>query len=188
MQKLFDHTFIPIRTCDRRSKQIPKRFVVCKVDRVTNTKLYGKYVMKCDRIRKAGNSQGLDLYSAMTSDVDGIEGLQGTRPLEPKINEWHLFHGTSPENAKRICETGFQQNSQKKKGHLLYGPGTYFAESCFKADEYAGNTKCDDTGLFCMLLARVVGGRVYFTSEVKPSVPELRQFKDFGYNSILGDR
>eukprot|EP00427_Karlodinium_veneficum_P017479 CAMPEP_0169148164 /NCGR_PEP_ID=MMETSP1015-20121227/48688_1 /TAXON_ID=342587 /ORGANISM="Karlodinium micrum, Strain CCMP2283" /LENGTH=75 /DNA_ID=CAMNT_0009216581 /DNA_START=1 /DNA_END=225 /DNA_ORIENTATION=- len=57
--------------------------------------------------------------------------------LDPGCNEWFLWHGTSADGARNICETDFKQSKAGSATGTLYGPGTYFAESCTKADEYA---------------------------------------------------
>merc|ERR1711871_1398279 len=106
--------------------------------------------------------------------------------LDQTCNEWVLWHGTSIAGAKAICETDFKQSFAGSATGTLYGPGTYFAESCTKADEYA---KSDDSGEYVMLLVRVVGGRVRYTAEPEPDAQALTNDVLHGdYDTVLGDR
>jgi hypothetical protein len=68
----------------------------------------------------------------------------------------------------------------------LYGRGTYLSDSCTKADEYAGEVEKD---LFCLMLCRVMGGRVKYTDEVTPDAAALeRSVLEGEFDSVLGDR
>merc|ERR1719446_1394620 len=107
-------------------------------------------------------------------------------PTDKSMNEWYLFHGTSPAGAKAICSTDFKQLYAGSATGTLYGPGTYFSDSCTKADEYA---KEGESGIRVMLLCRVMGGRVKYTDEVAPDAAELtRSVLQGPYDSIYGDR
>merc|ERR1719387_2648924 len=91
-------------------------------------------------------------------------------PLDDRCNEWYLWHGTSFDGAVSICATDFKQSLAGSATGTLYGPGTYFSDSCTKADEYA---KEGESGIRVMLLCRVMGGRVNYTDEVAPDAAEL---------------
>lgn len=65
--------------------------------------------------------------------------------------------------------------------------GLYFAESCTKADEYAGNE--DPTGYYsdvcALLLCRVCLGKFHYTTE--PEADALQKFLDGDRDSTLAD-
>jgi hypothetical protein len=106
--------------------------------------------------------------------------------LAEACNEWYLFHGTSPEAARQICESSFKLNLSGTRTGTLYGKGVYCAESITKADEYA---KPNSAGRYAVLLCRVLGGRVRQTEEVAPDPEELLQSCIHGvYDSVVGDR
>merc|ERR1712050_441658 len=67
----------------------------------------------------------------------------------------------------------------------LYGRGSYLAESVTKADEYS---KLE--GEFCcVLLCRVLGGRVRYCDERAPDADALtRDCMEGAYDCIVGDR
>merc|ERR1719171_2647464 len=100
----------------------------------------------------------------------------GDDALDESCNEWFLWHGASQAAARSICETDFKQSLSGTTTGMLYGPGTYFAESCTKADEYAKEEDTDDhTKVYTMLLCRVVGGRVMYTAEAEPVAADLTE-------------
>jgi len=53
-----------------------------------------------------------------------------------EINEHYLFHGTKKDTANSIRYDGI--DNRLGSDHLLFGKGTYFAESTTKADQYPG--------------------------------------------------
>lgn len=119
------------------------------------------------------------------SDVTKIIG----GPLDQSCNEWLLWHGTSLEGARQICNEDFKQRYAGSATGTLYGPGTYFAESCTKADEYAKQAEVDGDVVYTLLLCRVIGGLVKYTDEVEPDAQVLTHaVLHDQYDSVLGDR
>merc|ERR1719183_894060 len=106
--------------------------------------------------------------------------------IDPSINEFYLFHGTSPEAAASITEGEFRLDLAGTNAGTLYGRGVYFAESATKSDEYA---KQDERGLYPMLICRVTLGRILYTDEEYPSSSKLiNQCTSGTHHSVLGDR
>jgi len=110
--------------------------------------------------------------------------------LDKSINEFLLFHGTSPTAAQSICDTEF---STSHAGLSLnrYGDGILFAESSSKADEYAQD---DAEGvyqsLYAMLVCRVTCGRMLSSLAKTPDAQALKSLctgKEATYRSVLGD-
>merc|ERR1712094_5690 len=89
-------------------------------------------------------ARGLSLAGSYPK-FSNIKTMQVWAPLakdysiEPGVNEWYLFHGTSQEAAAVICSKDFKINLAGDNTGTLYGRGSYFAESITKADEYARN-------------------------------------------------
>lgn len=112
------------------------------------------------------------------------EGAGGDA-LDPEINKWYLWHGTSASAARNICSSDFKMRLAGSATGTLYGRGSYLAESITKADEYAKQEK----GHYTVLLCRVLGGRVFYTDERTPDPELLTQACTEGdYDCIIGDR
>ena len=77
--------------------------------------------------------------------------------LDPGLNEFYLWHGSSVAAIGAISEDGFDMSVS---GKGLFGRGIYFAECSSKADEYASpDRKGEYEGMCAMILCRVVLGR-----------------------------
>lgn len=205
MQKVMDASAKRSWTRDRgrdengKTKPVPVGFEVIKVKRNENPKIWRKYALKRGLIKENLAQDDLpdeDAFQEFPVKTGGAgePGFTFEEPMDASCNEWFLWHGTSVEGAKRICEVDFQQRLAGTATGTLYGPGTYFAESCTKADEYAKVVVGDlneeeDEDLLVMMLCRVVGGRVKYTDEVEPDTEVLVDSVMHGhYDSVLGDR
>merc|ERR1711879_178769 len=105
---------------------------------------------------------------------------------EEDMNELFLWHGSSHQVALSIVESEFKQPYAGSATGTLYGPGTYFTDSCTKADEYA---KPDETDTRVMLLCRVMCGRMRYNDEAAPDAAALtRNVLQGPYDSVYGDR
>jgi hypothetical protein len=122
-----------------------------------------------------------------------------SRPLEEKINEAYLWHGTKYENVEHIFSQDFRMG---RKALGFFGKGLYFAESCAKADEYAGEHEHID-GWYCehsdksvlagkrvcvMLLCRVVLGQVDVEEREGSYSQKVGTPKTHTYDSLFGER
>lgn len=172
-----------------RRKPVPVGFEALSVQRNENSRIWRKYALKKALIKGSLSVEDVALqeYAVKTALV-GTLSFMSDAPLDPSCNEWFLWHGTSYETAKLICEIDFKQKYAGSTTGMLYGPGTYFADSCTKADEYARESTEGD-GVFTMLLCRVMGGLVMYTDEVEPNAADLTDACLHGpYDSVLGDR
>lgn len=111
--------------------------------------------------------------------------------LRADVNEFYVFHGTSPMAAKSIFDNNFKVDLAGTGTGSLYGPGLYFSEASSKSDEYAHAEK--DTifaGQYALLVCRVCCGNINYCDEVNPPVESLVNtiVKDGTHHSVLGDR
>mmetsp|Transcript_54842 Transcript_54842/g.101462 ORF Transcript_54842/g.101462 Transcript_54842/m.101462 type:complete len:535 (+) Transcript_54842:97-1701(+) len=175
-------------------KKVPNAFEVVELQRNENAKIWRKYALKRRLIKDnltedTSDMEKIEVKTSVAGDWPGAAGL-----LDGSINEWHLWHGTSVAGAKQICEVDFKQRYAGSVTGTLYGPGTYFADSCTKADEYAGVVPTGDSvdpddPVYIILLCRVIGGRVNYNDEVEPNAEDLTaSCLHDKYDSVLGDR
>lgn len=202
-QMLFDMTHRGVRTKDRRTS-LPKRLLVKEVVVVQNSENLFRYIRRRERIRKelASVTQTLSLgllgnpqvcktfemlpdgrqFHTVWQEVDELT----SNVIDPDINEFYLFHGTTAESAAAITEGDFRLDLAGTNAGTLYGRGVYFAECASKSDEYA---KADSRGLLPMLVCRVTLGRVLYTAEEYPkTAPLVKQCTTGTHHSVLGDR
>jgi hypothetical protein len=185
VQKMINKSYMKVKTRDRRDGNVPQSFTVLDVKRVENPKIWRKYSLKKMLVKADISTADVDRHRVKT-DLGERINFMGHDALDASCNEWFLWHGTSAEGALRICDTDFQQRLAGSTTGTLYGPGTYFAESITKADEYA---KGDENGVHTVLLNRVVGGRVRYTDESSPDAVGLTEDVLHGdYHCVLGDR
>merc|ERR1712032_398106 len=179
-----------------RTEQVPDSYEVVRVERNENIRLWLKYLLKKTLMTEAIDSPGfhannnavpMELYTMMTSEkVGSLPFLAGNR-ADASVNEWFLWHGGSSDGIKSIADQEFKQLYAGKTTGTLYGSGTYLTDSCTKADEYAREDPA--TGLYGLLLCRVMGGRVLYNDQVSPDAKFLvNNVLQGPYDSVFGDR
>lgn len=197
MQKLLDSTWKDVRTRDAkihgRSGKM-ERFEVVMVQRNENPKVWGPYFKLRARLaKKLAQDGGCQTYDIKTKG----EADEETNPLYERAglmeagNEFYLFHGTKPSAVKAICDDDFLVDMAGQNAGTLFGPGLYFAEASTKADEYADDDKEGIfSGLYAMILCRVMCGNMNYTDEVRPNVQSLVDsiLTSHTHHSVLGDR
>jgi hypothetical protein len=130
---------------------------VLSVERVENEILWRRYETAREILKKtcAGNR-----IQSLTRATKWQPAIPSKAELSPGINEFYLFHGTSWNIARTICEHGFDERVANDSG--LYGAGSYFAINACKSHQYSlGHRDSDDT--LVMLVCRVVMGSPYCT-------------------------
>jgi len=178
-----------------RTERVPDGYEVVKVERNENVRLWLKYLLKKTLMAEAINDPGStnndlpkwEKYEMMTSEKAAtLPFLQCNRP-NGELNEWFLWHGGSSEGIKSIADQEFKQLYAGKTTGTLYGAGTYLTDSCTKADEYAREDPT--TGLYGLLLCRVMGGRVLYNDQVAPNAKFLvNNVLQGDYDCVFGDR
>lgn len=191
VQQLMDASAKATWTRDRgRNSSVPSGYEVVRVDRNENVKAWLKYYLQKALIVEALMDAPIPQYRMRTSQlVQTLPMMDLTRPDEA-VNEWYLWHGSSSKGAVRIAETEFKQALAGSSTGTLYGHGSYLSDSCTKADEYSKEiVDGKDSGLFCIMLCRVMGGQVRYTDEVAPKAKALMtDVLEGEYDCILGDR
>eukprot|EP00397_Hematodinium_sp_SG-2012_P001695 GEMP01001700.1.p1 GENE.GEMP01001700.1~~GEMP01001700.1.p1 ORF type:complete len:1312 (+),score=317.68 GEMP01001700.1:407-3937(+) len=200
VQSLFNETYQRIITRDRTGG-LSRRYLVQRIQAVQNVETWKDYLNRCDQIRdqcRQDSPSSAPISDAQWQSWSGnIMALRKheqilemfTLPaLDPSINEFFFFHGTTPEAADKIAQCHFDMSYASKSG--LFGAGIYFAESCSKSDEYV---KPNKNNQFPILLVRVALGRMNYCAEKEPwKDPGRRALEDSclsgGFHSVLGDR
>lgn len=203
VQQMFDVTWKDIVTRDRKGSK-PVRLEVVNVQRFEDSQMWQAYTDQKRQIRERGEFQSiLELDADLTkgevlTDAFAQYLAPGGR-LDKKTNEHYLFHGTSPEGAENIAESGFQLTLAGSHAGTMFGKGAYFSECSSKADEYASpglgpGHKLGSRGFvqkqdeYAMLLCRVRCGKMFRAlraSEQTAFVPMIEQGLIDG---VLGDR
>jgi len=189
IQRLLDRTFREKATRDRLER-IPKRLRLVSAHRIEDQSMWSRYFLQKARIKALRNScQAVcDMEGSGEVKTMAVLSDEYRKQLSKDVNEFYLFHGTSPTGAFGIQESGFQLNLAGSATGTMFGPGAYFAECCSKSDEYA---KCDVSGVFAgvyaFLLCRVVCGEMFriTRSDIPAVQTALRTHK---FDAVLGDR
>lgn len=199
MQQLVDVTYSGwgglgklTRTRDRAADKIPTRLEVRSVVYVQNAEAFVSYRARRQEIVRElpADAPTADVWDVKTARVSfaGV-GRHTESPVNPRINEYYLWHGTNPEAACGITDTEFDVRRAGTAYGMLYGPGIYLAESCMKADEY---TRPDRRGWYPLVLCRTLLGKICYCDTVDPIplAPSLEADCRRGgrHHSVLGDR
>jgi len=151
-QDLFDMTHSKVRTRDRRGT-VPNRLVVKEVNIIQNTSNFLDYKRRREKIRALSQQNGIriplgDLAKSNVcktfkplpkcSDMQFHEIWKKVRgaalePIDPSINEFYLFHGTSPAAARGITDGDFRIDLAGSNAGTLYGKGCIFVRLLRKA-------------------------------------------------------
>jgi hypothetical protein len=203
VQKMFDTTWKSVVTRDRRGGA-PSRLEVVSVSRFEDSDMWAKYQSQKEQISTRGK-----LPSIMELDGDFSAGhvltdafarhLTHGAQLDNSLNEHYLFHGTTPEAAENIAESGFSLNLAGTHAGTMFGNGAYFAECSSKADEYAssgsgvghalgfrGFAQKDDE--FAILVCRVCCGQVFRALRASDQSKFLPLIEQGAIDGVLGDR
>ena len=173
LQSLLDVTFLRRRSCDRKGA-MPQRLklrMAFRAPAAAQRELRKNYVRQ-QALIASRNPSGC---SALEPQIR-TQGVLDLGP-GPRVNECHLFHGTSMAAASQILKGGFRlefagQSTQKRFGDrrkCMFAQGVYLSECASKADEYADDQGTPNVGsrssgklskLFPIVLCRVVLGRI----------------------------
>jgi hypothetical protein len=157
---------------------------VHRVERVENMTLWQNYQRQKQAIREKLKRHP-PLQLAGRSNLPLLTTCD--RTIDQTLNEFWLWHGTTPKTADILALAGFDEKVAAMSG--LYGAGSYFADASSKSQQYATT---DSHGHYCMLYCRVVMGSPYMTnrrhkSERRP--PDNPAFTQSGipHDSIMAE-
>eukprot|EP00746_Dinoflagellata_sp_MGD_P164298 gnl/MRDRNA2_/MRDRNA2_92853_c0_seq1.p1 gnl/MRDRNA2_/MRDRNA2_92853_c0~~gnl/MRDRNA2_/MRDRNA2_92853_c0_seq1.p1 ORF type:complete len:497 (-),score=68.63 gnl/MRDRNA2_/MRDRNA2_92853_c0_seq1:435-1925(-) len=189
LQHLLETTFKSKATRDRGGP-MPSRLQMIQCQRIEDRRMWAQYLQEKQNIQEKRG------YCAPVESLEGTSGQVKTwaaasafqERLSHDLNEYYLWHGTSPTGAMGITEDGFKIDMAGSNAGTMFGKGAYFAECCSKSDEYA---KDDGTGIYkgiyALLLCRVVCGELFRVE--KSDIPAIEDAMRSGdYDSVLGDR
>lgn len=170
---------------------LPTGYRVRRVVRVEDSQMWGRYEKKRDQVRSRRTRQGqmpLDpLDPPVLTDEVADKHSQSFDPLDNTLNEVYLWHGTNVRTALAIAQDDFRIDMAGSNVGTMYGSGCYLAESITKADEYATDEPGGHySGIFAVLLCRVVLGRFYYTQDRDEEAGAKVQ--QGNYDSTVGDR
>jgi hypothetical protein len=192
VQKLLDGTFRTVRTRDRYGS-VPTRLRLLKVHRVENSDMWSRYLKakarvlskRPDGVRSVNELDGSpDCGSVRTQEV---LDASHTEHLDKNVNEFYLWHGTTPEGAIGISTDGFRLSFAGSHAGTYFGRGCYFAECSSKSDEYARAGDTIIAGVFALLLCRVTCGSLFRTTVPDHTTIDTA-LASGDYDSVLGDR
>jgi hypothetical protein len=193
-QELLKTTYSNVTTRDRcrhcNTWKVPRGYKLVSVHRNENSRLWRSYCIRKAELQKQREEEKREKkeLGAVYDDVLTTKAVirwSKDYDLDPGINEWYLFHGSSFAAAKNICSTSFKMRLAGSSTGTLYGRGSYLAESITKADEYAK----EEDGVFTVLLNRVLGGRVRYCEAKTPDPEALtKECVEGSFDCILGDR
>lgn len=196
VQRLMEATWRVAYSRDRKraaggadSVEVPTGCQVVNVLRVEHHAVWSKYAryreaLRARRRESKGGEGKLEGFKVSTGGLLG--GAAGSRDaLDPEVNEFYLFHGTSPNAANSIVSDDFRIDLAGSRVGKMYGPGIYLAENSSKSDEYSQPGDGIWTGLHGMLICRAVGGRVNTVTEARDRSTDITSG---AYDAICGDR
>lgn len=195
LQALLDETFKTRSTRDRQGK-MPRRLRVVKCQRVEDSSLWYRYLSGLEKLKTSWPSctpisdhytASQDVPEAQAGDVCTKQPLGGYyKRLDPKLNEFYLMHGTSPDGALGITDGGFRLDLTGSHAGTMFGNGAYFAECSSKADEYSSAGEGIYEGVYAMLVCRVACGQMLRMLRPDPQMVEHAIGKVA--SAVLGDR
>eukprot|EP00927_Polykrikos_kofoidii_P086962 TRINITY_DN9897_c0_g1_i2.p1 TRINITY_DN9897_c0_g1~~TRINITY_DN9897_c0_g1_i2.p1 ORF type:complete len:539 (+),score=70.13 TRINITY_DN9897_c0_g1_i2:45-1661(+) len=190
---LLERTFKGIRTRDRTG-QVPAALRLVKCHRVENSAMWLRYLRaksrvslkRADGVRPVNELDG----NPETGHVRTLDLLdpEYARHLDTaQVNEFYLWHGTTPEGAIGISTNGFRLSLAGSRAGTFFGKGCYFAECSSKCDEYAREGDSILAGVYALLLCRVTCGNMFRITHSDLSQID-QALKTGEYDSVLGDR
>jgi len=192
LKVLLDQTFKNKATRDRKG-DMPKGFRLIEAHRVEDSVLWNKYAAA--RMALRAKRGPVTPFHALDGDENKETGqLRTTNALgdfssrlDQSINESYLFHGTSPEAAQSISETGFSIAKAGSSVGTMFGKGAYFSEASSKADEYSERGAGIYATSFAMLVCRVVCGEMFRLTKADNDALDVALASN-RYDAVLGDR
>ena len=106
---------------------------VSRVVRVQNPMLWLRYFHRKEA-----------LVNSLPSKVGSVGPVLTGTSMDPKANEFYLFHGLNENATPGITRFGFDPRYCSLKG--MFGAGVYFADNSSKANQYCHGGSCTASG------------------------------------------
>lgn len=155
LQSLFDTC--SIQTIDGQTPLA--RVKINKVFQIFHEQTRAEYLLKRQQIvDELDANPGYEKVSTPSQQVSLARLSGGYEPVDPKYNEFYLFHGTSDTVANLIADSDFLIKSSADNG-WTFGKGVYAAEWVSHAQMFAmmGDPGCSQ---LTILVCRALGGRI----------------------------
>lgn len=167
---------------------LPVGYCVRRVIRVESAGMWRRYARRREEICSWRSGEDFWKFEPPLRSTGMVDSLPDMfEPLDTFANEAYAFHGTSVRSALSIGREDYRIDLAGSGAGTMYGLGTYLAESCTKADEYARDMASGPyQGVFAMLLSRVCMGKFYYTTQRDMKARQLVLGGEF--DSTLGDR
>ncbi|CAE7556957.1 Tiparp, partial [Symbiodinium necroappetens] len=166
---------------------LPASYVVRRVIRVEDSRMWKRFMRKRDQIRR-NRSSSIEQVEPPVCTSGLVKDQPGTfNPLDEGLNEFYLWHGTHVRAALSIAHEDFRIDMAGSNAGTMYGRGCYLAENCTKADEYARDEPHGYyEGVFALLLCRVCMGKFLYTTDRYEAAGD--KVKSGEFDSTVGDR
>ncbi|CAE7029096.1 Tiparp [Symbiodinium sp. CCMP2456] len=166
---------------------LPASYVVRRVIRVEDSRMWKRFMRKRDQIRR-NRSSSIEHVEPPVCTSGLVKDQPGTfTPLDEGLNEFYLWHGTHVRAALSIAHEDFRIDMAGTNAGTMYGRGCYLAENCTKADEYARDEPHGYyEGVFALLLCRVCMGKFLYTTDRYEAAGD--KVKSGEFDSTVGDR
>lgn len=186
IQKLFDQTWGNAVTRDRKGGGLPRGLRAISAHRVEDRAMWLSYARSKRRVRRErqGKVGRIPAVKTLVRDPSSRFSEAG---LDMDINEYYLFHGTSPEGALGISSEGFRMDLSGSNAGSMFGKGAYFAECCSKGDEYAHEGSGIYRGIYAMLICRVTCGEMFRMLQRDDDAVNTA-LRSGACDAVLGDR
>ncbi|KAF4665541.1 hypothetical protein FOL46_003598 [Perkinsus olseni] len=200
-QALLDDTHKVAYTRDRRNERVPARLRLQDVVLVQNERSFAKYRRKRSDIRgKVRDSEpGVKQFTGIKT-ARCWHGMLGVdkEPLQADVNEFYLFHGTTPMAAEAITSSDFKMdaaagsssNAGEAPRRCILNCSTLLRVLLLPYLMYdLQEAEGPRAGQRALLLCRVLAGRILYSDDVYPRTGELVSSVASGeFDSVIGDR
>ena len=143
---------------------MPAEYRVRRVIRVESLRLWSRYGKRREELVAQRAGEELQRIDPPPRSLPVVARYpEAFEPLDTSINEAYALHGTSVRAALRIAQEHYRLDLAGSGAGTMYGMGTYLAECCTKADEYARDEPSGSyQGVYAMVLSRVCMGRFFY--------------------------
>ncbi|UJR17101.1 hypothetical protein I4U23_003998 [Adineta vaga] len=185
----------------------PTKFIVTKITRIHNDKLWHEYCFKKDNIRNKTNHRLMEFESSRYFQDHPLL----TPLLDASVNEYWLFHGCDKDILPILVRQGYDPRVSSVMG--MFGGGFYLAENSSKSNQYIPCPGCRKNAIFygegcscgdeeeielSMLLYRVSLGDVHIAKIYEKTIyrgqekspirrPPMKENSLGLYDSVMGE-